>query len=54
MIERIRNTVLFVLYQCTVVLGIIAMPIALLLQRLGLTLPFHHLVRNMRHVYETR
>jgi hypothetical protein len=47
MIERLRHAALFALYQLTIVVGIVAMPVALALGRLGLRLPLDRLVREL-------
>lgn len=53
MIEPIRRTLLFVAYQLTLLAGILAMPIALVLRQAGVTLPVHRLVQSLGRAYET-
>jgi hypothetical protein len=45
MIDRFTRAVTFALYQFTIALGIIMLPVAILTQRLGLTLPVHRVVQ---------
>lgn len=53
MIDRLQRIALFAVYQLTVVLGITALPVALLLRRFGLRFPFHKAVQNAERAYET-
>ncbi|PSQ19078.1 hypothetical protein BRD00_02185 [Halobacteriales archaeon QS_8_69_26] len=52
MIERLRHATLFVLYQLTVLVGIVAMPVALALGRFGLTPPVHRAVDSLGEALE--
>lgn len=52
MIDRIRHATLFALYQASIALGIALMPIALVLGRLGLTVPVHRLVEGLGEATE--
>jgi hypothetical protein len=47
MIDRLRHATLFALYQLSIVLGIVLLPIALVFGRLGLRLPLDRLVREL-------
>jgi hypothetical protein len=53
MIHRVYRTSLLVLYQLTVFLGILAMPLALAARRVGLRLPFRRVVESVADAYET-
>lgn len=44
MIDRLRRCTLFALYQATLVVGIAMLPLAVALDRVGVTLPMHRLV----------
>ncbi|PSQ59322.1 hypothetical protein BRD18_03770 [Halobacteriales archaeon SW_7_71_33] len=44
MIDRLRHRALFVLYQATLVVGITLLPLAVGLDRVGVTLPMHRVV----------
>ncbi|WP_435184419.1 hypothetical protein [Halobellus sp. EA9] len=52
MIEDLHRGVALVLYQTTLLLGILAMPIALAARRLGLTLPVRPLIESAERTYE--
>lgn len=52
MIETARNAGLLALYQLTVALGILLMPIALLARRAGVPLPMGRLVEAVGTAYE--
>lgn len=41
MIDRLRHATVFALYQLSLLLGIVAMPVAIALARFGVTLPVH-------------
>jgi|APHM01.1.fsa_nt_gi hypothetical protein len=47
MIDRLRRYALFALYQATLVVGIAMLPLAVALDRVGLTLPMHRLVATL-------
>lgn len=52
MIARLYATTLFALYQMSVVLGIVMMPIALATRRVGFTPPIHRVVRRLADAYD--
>jgi hypothetical protein len=43
---------LFAMYQTSVALGLLLLPIAIVLRRTGLTLPVHRLVSGLGRAYE--
>jgi hypothetical protein len=51
MIQRAYRTSLLVLYQLTVVVGILAMPLALAARRVGLRLPLGRVVEGVGEAY---
>jgi hypothetical protein len=52
MINSLHRHSLFVLYQLTVALGIVLMPIALVARRAGVRLPFGRIVDTLGEAYE--
>lgn len=53
MIERVSKAALFALYQLTIVLGIVLMPIAVTLQRtVGRAPPLHRFIERVERSYE--
>lgn len=52
MIARLYRTTLFALYQSSVAIGILLLPIALLAKQAGLTLPLHRLIASLETAYE--
>lgn len=52
MIERATAATLFTLYQLTIALGIAMLPVALITNRFGFTLPIHRLVDATGRAYE--
>lgn len=52
MIERLYATTLFALYQMSVALGILLLPLALLTRRFGFTPPVHRLVGRLGAAYD--
>ena len=52
MIARLYATTLFALYQMSVALGIVMLPIALLTRRVGVTPPIHRVVRRLANAYD--
>ncbi|MFB6091007.1 MAG: hypothetical protein ABEJ97_08110 [Halobellus sp.] len=52
MIEDLYRGLTLVLYQTTLLFGIVAMPVALLARRLGLTLPVRPLIESAERTYE--
>ena len=51
MLDDLRRGAALVLYQITLAVGILAMPVALGARRLGLTLPIRRLVESADQVY---
>ncbi len=49
---RVRRTALFALYQASVVLGILLLPVALVMARAGVALPLHRVVDSLGDAYE--
>lgn len=54
MIERLYANILFALYQMSVVLGIVMLPVALLTRHVGYTPPIHRLVERLGNAYAAR
>jgi len=52
MIDSLQRTTTFALYQLTLALGIALMPVALLVRRVGITLPLDQLIRTTSEAYE--
>ncbi|WP_290818888.1 hypothetical protein [Halovivax sp.] len=52
MISRVHRATLFALYQLCILVGIAALPIALLTRQVGLTLPVHRLLVRVESAYE--
>jgi hypothetical protein len=52
MISKLYRTSLLALYQLTVALGILLVPLAMAARRAGLRLPIHRLVRAADRAYE--
>jgi len=52
MIERFHTATLFALYQMSIVLGILMMPLALALDRVGMTPPVHRVVGALNEALE--
>jgi len=53
MIDSLQRKTMFALYQCTVMLGIALMPVALLARRAGIALPVHSLLRSVGEAYDS-
>lgn len=53
MIDRLYRTLLFALYQSSVVLGIVLLPVAVAMRRVGLSLPVHRLIAFTERIYGT-
>ncbi|MEY7849789.1 hypothetical protein AB7C87_11405 [Natrarchaeobius sp. A-rgal3] len=53
MISRVYRATLFALYQLCIVIGIVAMPLAIAARQAGFTLPIHRLLSNVEQAYET-
>jgi hypothetical protein len=52
MISKLYRMSLLALYQLTVALGILVMPLAMLARRAGLRLPIHRIVEAADRAYE--
>ncbi|MDQ2049070.1 hypothetical protein RBH26_01090 [Natronolimnohabitans sp. A-GB9] len=52
MISRVYRATLFALYQLCIVIGIVAMPLAIAARQAGITLPIHRLLANVEDAYE--
>lgn len=52
MIERLTRPILYGAYQLSLLVGIVLLPVALLVGRLGITLPIHRLVESLSRAYE--
>jgi hypothetical protein len=50
--DRITRATLLVLYQLTLLAGILLMPVALVTERFGLRLPIDRAVRRLGNAYE--
>jgi hypothetical protein len=50
--ERLHRLTVLVLYQLTLLTGILLLPVALLTQRLGVHLPVDKAVTNVKQSYE--
>jgi len=53
MIDRIRSATLFALYQTTIAIGILLWPLAYALDRVGLKLPIHRVVKGLGEAVES-
>lgn len=47
MIRSLYRKSAFVLYQSSIALGIMLLPLAIVLRRVGYTLPIHHLIDRL-------
>jgi hypothetical protein len=52
MLDDIHRGATFLLYQFTLLVGILAMPVALGARRLGLTLPVRRLIESAERTYQ--
>jgi len=52
MIERAHRATLFALYQLSIAVGIALLPMALVVKRVGVTLPVHRLIEGLGRKYE--
>ncbi|QFU83514.1 hypothetical protein [Natronorubrum aibiense] len=52
MISRVYHATLFALYQLCIVIGIVAMPLALAARQAGVSLPIHRVLENVEEAYE--
>jgi hypothetical protein len=53
MFDRMTRLALFALYQSSVALGILLLPVALVLRQAGVTLPVHRVVERTENAYRT-
>jgi len=51
MIQQLERAALFAVYQLSIAVGILLMPVALLLGRAGVTLPIHRVVERLDEAY---
>jgi len=51
---RLASATLFALYQLSLVTGLLLLPIAVLANRVGVTIPVHRLLDRVQHAYESR
>jgi hypothetical protein len=51
MINILERAALYALYQASIALGILLLPVALLLGRVGVTLPVHRVVEWLDQAY---
>ncbi len=52
MMTDLHRSAAFLLYQTTLLFGLLAMPLALFARRLGLTLPVRPLIESAEQTYE--
>ncbi|ADD06902.1 uncharacterized protein Nmag_3352 [Natrialba magadii ATCC 43099] len=52
MISRVYHATLFALYQLCIMVGIVAMPLAIAARQAGVTLPVHRLIDTVENAYE--
>ncbi|MFU8867855.1 MULTISPECIES: hypothetical protein [Natronococcus] len=50
--SRAYHATLFALYQLCIVVGILAMPLAMATRQVGYTLPLHRLIENVGEAYD--
>ncbi|MDG5759608.1 hypothetical protein QA600_09675 [Natronococcus sp. A-GB1] len=50
--SRVYHATLFALYQLCIVVGILAMPLAMATRQVGYTLPLHRLIENVGEAYD--
>ncbi|AHF99233.1 hypothetical protein HALLA_10590 [Halostagnicola larsenii XH-48] len=50
--SRAHNALLFAMYQLCIVVGIAAMPLAIVANQIGLSLPVHRVLANVGEAYE--
>ena len=50
--SRVHYAITFALYQLTVAVGILAMPLAIITHQVGFTLPIHRLLARVEEVYD--
>jgi len=49
---RMQRATVFVLYQLSLLAGIVLLPVALAMRRVGVSLPVHRLVDRLETAYE--
>lgn len=54
MIARLYRTALFALYQTTIAVGLLFLPFAVVMKRIGISLPIHRLIARVQRAYEAR
>lgn len=52
MMARLYRTTLFAAYQCSLALGILLLPLALIVRRAGFSLPIDRLVTRLHDAHE--
>lgn len=52
MIRRVQQFALFAVYQLSIALGIVLLPVALAFRRLGVVLPLHRFIDRIEAAYE--
>lgn len=52
MIARLQRATLFALYQMSLLLGIVLLPMAMAFERMGLHIPYDQLLRTVGDAYE--
>ncbi|MDG5820404.1 hypothetical protein [Natronococcus sp. A-GB7] len=50
--SRVYHATLFALYQLCIVVGILAMPLAMATRQVGYTLPLHRLIESVGEAYD--
>ncbi len=50
--SRVHNAALFAMYQLCIVVGIAAMPLAIVANQIGLNLPLHRVLANIGEALE--
>ena len=54
MISRVYHATLFALYQLCILIGIVAMPLAIAARQAGVTLPIHRVLANVEDALEAK
>jgi hypothetical protein len=49
---RLHTAILFALYQLSVLLGIVLLPVALIARRAGVMIPIHRVIDRLGEAYE--
>ncbi len=50
--SRLYRATLFALYQLTVLVGLVTLPIALLVRQMGITVPVHRVIDRVEAAYD--